>query len=406
MGKLKTYDQFVNENLKAVIGSPVKYIKIKNNLKKFQKAKVKQALNDVDFAKRKNKGAEEMTAGQKEVLKQANIAKNAALADTSSAITQRMKDIATTEPLKKVVSLGTTKARLAANQVAFKSADGEEKKKLKIKANELQKKAADLTGELKDYESTAKKEETPAKTSAQNTDDIKTDTKTKPKTDTETKATGEPAAEGEPKTKQSAADKKKAEKKQELSNKIGDAMTAIERAKAQAKGEEEAKAEAIEKLNSVKGTEEEGEASRAVAAFATAKKSREDAIEKLQKNIKDLQKQQKDLNESINEGMYTASQLTNMLLDDIRKGIRGIHAPDEKELKTLALKRLKMKRVMKRDIQDTINGWENSLADARKDKIREYMFSDVKATKGKIPESFEYVAESVSEKFARLRPNL
>ena len=31
MGKLKTYDQFVNENLKAVIGSPVKYIKIKNN---------------------------------------------------------------------------------------------------------------------------------------------------------------------------------------------------------------------------------------------------------------------------------------------------------------------------------------------------------------------------------------
>ena len=121
---------------------------------------------------------------------------------------------------------------------------------------------------------------------------------------------------------------------------------------------------------------------------------------------RDLQKQQKDLNESINEGMYTASQLTNMLLDDIRKGIRGIHAPDEKELKTLALKRLKMKRVMKRDIQDTINGWENSLADARKDKIREYMFSDVKATKGKIPESFEYVAESVSEKFARLRPNL
>ena len=30
----------------------------------------------------------------------------------------------------------------------------------------------------------------------------------------------------------------------------------------------------------------------------------------------------------------------------------------------------------------------------------------MKATKGKIPESFEYVAESVSEKFARLRKTL
>jgi chromosome segregation ATPase len=196
MGKLKTYDQFVNENLKAVVGSPVKYIKIKNNLKKFQKAKVKQALNDVDFAKRKNKGTGEMTPKQKEVLKQANIAKNAALADTTAAITQRMKDLATTEPLKKVVSLGTTKARLAANQVAFKSADGEEKKKLKIKANALQKKAAEVTGELKDYESTAAKKEEPAKKKektddggeGQNLDSVKTtkpEKEAKPETKTD-----------------------------------------------------------------------------------------------------------------------------------------------------------------------------------------------------------------------------
>ena len=97
---------------------------------------------------------------------------------------------------------------------------------------------------------------------------------------------------------------------------------------------------------------------------------------------------------AIDEGMYTADQLTNMLLDDIRKGIRkGIQAPDEKELKELALKRLKMKRVMKVDIEDTINSWEKSLADARKDKMRENMF-------GKIPESFAYVKKSaVKEAF-------
>ena len=310
MAKLKTYSEFVNEGIADVIKSPVKYIKIKNNLKKFQKAKVAQALNDVDFAKRKAKGKGDLTSAQKEVLNQANKAKNAALADTTAAVSQRMKDLATTPILQKVVTVGTTKSRMAANKIALKSATGEEAKQLKIKATELSKKASKATGELKDYESTAaKKAEKP---SVQEMPEDKPKTTTKPETTTEAK----------PKTKESAADKKKAEKKQELGNKIGDAMKAIERAKAEGKSEEAEKAKAVEKLNSVKGTEEEGAASKAVAAFATAKKSREDAIKKLQDNIKDLQKQQKELNESVE------------------------------------------------------------------------------------PESFEYVAESVSEKFARLRPNL
>ena len=309
MAKLKTYNEFVNEAIADVIKTPVKYVKIKNNLKKFQKAKVAQALNDVDFAKRKAKGAGDLSAKQKEVLVQANKAKNAALADTTAAVSQRMKDLATTPILKKVVTIGTTKSRMAANKIALKSATGEEAKQLKIKATELSKKASKATGELKDYESTAaKKAEKPA---VQEMPEDKPKTTTKPET-----------TEAKPKTKESAADKKKAEKKQELGNKIGDAMKAIERAKAEGKSEEAEKAKAVEKLNSVKGTEEEGAASKAVAAFATAKKSREDAIKKLQDNIKDLQKQQKELNESVE------------------------------------------------------------------------------------PESFEYVAESVSEKFARLRPNL
>ena len=298
MGKLKTYDQFVNENLRAVVGSPVKYIKIKNNLKKFQKAKVKQALNDVDFAKRKNKGAEKMTAGQKEVLKQANIAKNAALADTTSAITQRMKDIATTEPLKKVVSLGTTKARLAANQVAFKSADGEEKKKLKIKANELQKKAADLTGELKDYESTAKKEE-PAKTT-QDTDDIKTEpAKTEP-------AKTEPA-----KTEPAKTD---------------DGSAKIE------------------------------------ADIKAYNKSIEDERTAMTKAMKDLDQAKRDL-----------------------KTGRGSEEQVQKLQKAIE------------DSKEDIAELKKKEADAKK------KLASLSKPKG---ESFEYVAESVSEKFARLRSNL
>ena len=295
MGKLKTYDQFVNENLKAVVGSPVKYIKIKNNLKKFQKAKVKQALNDVDFAKRKNKGTGEMTPKQKEVLTQANKAKNAALADTTAAITQRMKDLATTEPLKKVVSLGSTKARLAANQVAFKSADGEEKKKLKIKANALQKKAADITGELKDYESTAKKEETPAKVSTQNTDDIKTDNG----------------------KKQSAADKKKAEQKQKLSDQIGKAMQAIEKAKQERTLAQKEEDDLAKKLKDAKGTDQETALAKEVAAADKAGKDIEKSIKDLQQNIKDLQKQQKEIGESFEYVAESVAEKFSRLMKNV-----------------------------------------------------------------------------------------
>ena len=302
MGKLKTYDQFVNENLKAVVGSPVKYIKIKNNLKKFQKAKVKQALNDVDFAKRKNKGTGEMTPKQKEVLTQANKAKNAALADTTAAITQRMKDLATTEPLKKVVSLGTTKARLAANQVAFKSADGEEKKKLKIKANALQKKAADVTGELKDYESpAAKKEEPKAKAAAQKTDDIKA--KPEPKTDDS--------------KKQSAADKKKDDQRQKLGDQISKAMNAIQKAKDERKLAQTEEDDLSKKLADAKGTDQETALAKEVAAADKAGKDIEKSIKDLQQNIKDLQKQQKEIGESFEYVAESVAEKFSRLMKNV-----------------------------------------------------------------------------------------
>ena len=56
MPKLKTYSEFVNEALIDAVKNPIKWKKIKNNAKKYQKAKVAQALNDVDNAKRLEKG--------------------------------------------------------------------------------------------------------------------------------------------------------------------------------------------------------------------------------------------------------------------------------------------------------------------------------------------------------------
>ena len=153
MSKLKTYSEFVNEALIDAVKNPIKWKKIKNNAKKYQKARVAQALNDVDYAKRKEKGADDLSAKQKEVLDQANKAKNAALSDTSSNIGQRMADLATTDGLKQVVKLAKTKSALAANQIVLKAADGEEAKRLKIKQKKLTSDASKAQKALADYES-------------------------------------------------------------------------------------------------------------------------------------------------------------------------------------------------------------------------------------------------------------
>ena len=293
MAKLKTYSEFLGEGIMDVLKSPIKYVKIKNNAKKLVKAKVAVALNDVNFEKKKQKSTVK-DPEKNAVLTKANAAKNDALKDTAKGVIDRMDSLATSPILKKVSSLAKTKAAVAANKTILKSATGEEAKQLKVRQTELNKKATKLAGGIKDFESTAaKKEETKPAVQEMPQD--------KPKTKT---------TEEKPKTKESAADKKKAEKKQELGNKIGDAMKAITRAKAEGKSEEAEKAKAVEKLNSVKGTEEEGAASKAVAAFATAKKSREEAIKTLKDNIKDLQQQQKDLNESVESFEYVAESVS------------------------------------------------------------------------------------------------
>ena len=163
MKRVKSYNQFIAESnkgvdegitdIKGIMSNPIKYKKIKNNAKKYQQTKVQIALNNVDHAKKTQASTGKMDPKQKETLKAANAAKNQALKDKASAVSQRMKDLATSDALKKVVTIATTKSNLAAAETALKAADGEESKQLKIRIKKLGMQAADAQQALKDYES-------------------------------------------------------------------------------------------------------------------------------------------------------------------------------------------------------------------------------------------------------------
>ena len=338
MAKLKTYNEFVNEALIDAVKNPIKWKKIKNNAKKYQKAKVAQALNDVDFAKRKEKSKGTLTPQQKEVLTQAQKAKNAALKDKATFIAQRMTDLATTTGLKRVAQLAKTKSAMAANKIVLKAADGEEAKRLKVRQKELNKKATKDQKALADYESTTKDEvgnanddkakeqisalrkqreplidsasaeKDPAKSAAIRVKieeinvkiaDLEGEGQAEAKEDLAnakerlTKATGGGK-------KLSAAEEKKAEQKQKLGDKIGDAMKAIEKAKQERVLAQKEEDELSKKLADAKGTDAETGLANQVAAADKAGKDIEKAIKDLQQNIKDLQKQQKALDESFN----------------------------------------------------------------------------------------------------------
>ena len=124
----------LNEGILDFIKSPIKFMKIKKNLKSYQKALVQKAINDVDFAKKKQAGdADEKDKKRMETLKQANEAKNKALDDQLSAIAERMTELSGgDEGLGKVVSIGKTKSKLAAAKIVMKATSGEEAKQLKL----------------------------------------------------------------------------------------------------------------------------------------------------------------------------------------------------------------------------------------------------------------------------------
>ncbi len=243
-------DSILNESIGDVIGSPIKYAKIKNNAKKYQKALVQKSLLDVDYEKKRVAGIE---PEKREVLKAATNAKKSSLNDLISSIGDRMDSLATTEPLKKVVSLAKSKAKVSAAETSLKTADAEETKQLKARIKELNQKAASIQQDLK-------KEE--------------------------------PKAE-EPK-KETATEKKERERKETISKKIEDTMLAIQKAESDKKVAQEEKTELVSKLKDVKGTESEPTLASEVAAADKSIKDIDDAIAEFKQNVKDLRKELKE----------------------------------------------------------------------------------------------------------------
>ena len=160
----------LNEGILDFIKSPIKFMKIKKNLKAYQKALVQKAINDVDFAKKKQVGdADEKDKKRMETLKQANQAKNKALDDQLSAISERMTELSGgDEGLGKVVSIGKTKSKLAAAKIVMKATSGEEAKQLKLEIDTLSDRIAADEKSLKDY---AKKQEPAEKSTDDNSGD-------------------------------------------------------------------------------------------------------------------------------------------------------------------------------------------------------------------------------------------
>ena len=142
----------LNEGIIDIIKSPIKYMKIQKNMKAYQKSLVGQAINDVDFAKKKQAAGEEGDAKTKDVLDKANKAKNQSFKDEATAVSDRMTELSKgDEGLTKVVSLGKTKSKLTAARMVMKATAGEENKQLKLEIGDLENRIADDEKSLKDY---------------------------------------------------------------------------------------------------------------------------------------------------------------------------------------------------------------------------------------------------------------
>ena len=345
MARLKTYEEFVNENIGAALGSPIKYTKIKNNMKKYQKSLVQKALNDLDYQKKKEK-AGDLTADQKEKLKLARDAKNKAVNDMVDLTSQRIDDLATTDKLKKVASLGKTKSKLAANKVILKAADGDMKAALKKKEADLQNKVAKLTTDVKSDVKDAKgsSKETPAAKS-DNQGGTPTDSK-------ETTA--------EIKKKQDAA-------KQKMKDQTDAAKAKMDKDVADNKS----------KMDKGKDKDKEGGIGR---------------LDQVSPGEQDPEEINYDLD----------IKMINKNIEDERTAMKKA----EKELEQ-AKRDQKLGRVSDEDVQKIEKRIEDSKEDIAELKKRE-ADAKKKAAAEVAPkkESFKYVSESVSEKFSRLMKNV
>ena len=385
MKRLKSYNQFIAESnkgvdegitdIKGIMSNPIKYKKIKNNAKKYQQTKVQIALNNVDHAKKTQASSGKMDPKQKETLKAANAAKNQALKDKASAVSQRMKDLATTDPLKQVVTIATTKSNLAAAETALKAADGEESKQLKIRIKKLAGKASDAQQALKDYESEG----------------------------------GEKKEVELPGEKEKAAKEEKEKLDKEKADKAKEAVEGeITKAKAA--------------YDAVKDGEDEKAKLQAEIKFKQAqqKKAKLDANDELFQGLGDdigeIMKKIKALDPDANTETETETE-TETGKDDpsakLEADIKAFNDNIEAERTTMnkATKDLEQaKRDLKtgRGSEEKVQKLQKAIEDSKED-IGELKKKEADAKKklaALVPESFQPLEETVSEKFRRLMNNV
>ena len=349
MARLKTYEEFVNENIGAALGSPIKYTKIKNNMKKYQKSLVQKALNDLDYQKKKEK-AGDLTADQKEKLKLAKDAKNKAVDSIVDLTSQRIDDLATNDKLKKVASLGKTKSKLAANKVILKSADGDMKAALKKKEADLQTKVTKLTQDVK---SDVKDKKGSTKDTIDTPPPVKSDKDNKGGTPTDS---GESTAEI--KKKQDAAKQKMKDQTDAAKDKM-DKEVADNKGKMDKKGKDD-KEGGIGRLDYVSPNEDEPEEINYEFDIKALNKNIEDERTAMKKAEKELEQAKRDA--KVGRGSE----------DEIQK------------------------------IEKRIEDSKEDIAEMKKREAEAKKKAAAEVTKKK-DESFEYVAESVAQKFARLR---
>lgn len=180
LSNLNDLSEDLGDTVKAAVGSPIKFIKVKNNLKKWAKFKLDMAAVDMDAIRKKEASGEDPKGIDKEKLNSAVKSKKEAIKGKMNDINDRLNDLAVNASLKAVVSLGKHKASLEANTKLLKIAQGEENDALKLDIEgriEADKEAITTAeDQLKTYAKKAKEEpeakkseETDAGTPAANT---------------------------------------------------------------------------------------------------------------------------------------------------------------------------------------------------------------------------------------------
>lgn len=150
-------DEVVNE---ASVGDKLKTAlsfkgpKLKRALKNYQKDLVNQALNDLDYEKRKEaaKGKDDKDA--KDRLAAAHKTKNDQLKAQAQADLEDIDDIVNgNKAAQAVAKSGKIEARIAAAKIAYKHADDQEKDALKLRLDDLSKEKQETLADINKYAS-------------------------------------------------------------------------------------------------------------------------------------------------------------------------------------------------------------------------------------------------------------